>query len=141
MGVRVPPLKIKTLLESNPLKSTILVRRLAVVNPGSEESRMRLGPFLESYRVGSYRNIVSMYWKQRLVMYCTPAVYCTVNVLYMVVSYRALHVYIVSDVYCYHECDYDCCHYVTIDTFHFTDSKPAGCPLSFMGEIGVSQPK
>ena len=30
MDMRIPPLKIKILLESNPLKSRILVRRLAV---------------------------------------------------------------------------------------------------------------
>ena len=30
MGLGIPPLKIKILLESNPLKSRILVRRLAV---------------------------------------------------------------------------------------------------------------
>ena len=31
MGLGIPPLKIKILLQSNPLKSRILVRRLAVV--------------------------------------------------------------------------------------------------------------
>ena len=30
MDMRIPPLKIKILLESNPLKPRILVRRLAV---------------------------------------------------------------------------------------------------------------
>ena len=31
MGMRIPPLKLKIMLESNPLKSTTLVRRLAVI--------------------------------------------------------------------------------------------------------------
>ena len=31
MDIRIPPLKTKIMLESNPLKSRILVRRLAVV--------------------------------------------------------------------------------------------------------------
>ena len=31
MGLRIPPLRIKILLESKPLKSSILVRRLAIV--------------------------------------------------------------------------------------------------------------
>ena len=31
MGLGIPPLNIKIMLESNPLKSTILVRRLAVL--------------------------------------------------------------------------------------------------------------
>ena len=30
MGLGIPPLRIKMMLESNPLKSTMLVRRLAV---------------------------------------------------------------------------------------------------------------
>ena len=30
MDMRIPPLKIEILLESNPLKSRILVRRLAI---------------------------------------------------------------------------------------------------------------
>ena len=33
MDMRIPPLKIKFLLESDPLKSRILVRRLAVLAP------------------------------------------------------------------------------------------------------------
>ena len=33
MDMRIPPLKIKILLGSNPLKSRILVRRLAVDGP------------------------------------------------------------------------------------------------------------
>ena len=32
MGLKIPPLTVKILLESNPLKSIILVRRLAVDN-------------------------------------------------------------------------------------------------------------
>ena len=31
MGLGIPPLRIKIMLESNPLKSIMLVRRLAVV--------------------------------------------------------------------------------------------------------------
>ena len=30
MGMRIPPLKLKIMLESSPLKSRVLVRRLAV---------------------------------------------------------------------------------------------------------------
>ena len=35
MDIRIPPLKTKIMLESNPLKSRILVRRLAVVQDGA----------------------------------------------------------------------------------------------------------
>ena len=34
MDMRIPPLKFNTMLESNPLKSIILVRRLAVCLQG-----------------------------------------------------------------------------------------------------------
>ena len=34
MDMRIPPLMIKVILESNPLKSRILGRRLAAANPG-----------------------------------------------------------------------------------------------------------
>ena len=34
MDMRIPPLRIKIMLESNPLKSIMLVRRLAVTNAG-----------------------------------------------------------------------------------------------------------
>ena len=34
MDMRIPPLKIKIMLESNPLKSRILVQRLAVLPRG-----------------------------------------------------------------------------------------------------------
>ena len=39
MDMRIPPLKIKIMLESNPLKSRILVRRLAVSKQGQTSSR------------------------------------------------------------------------------------------------------
>ena len=45
MGLRIPPLQFKIMLESNPLKSRILVRRLAVIavhswqNPGAGRLR------------------------------------------------------------------------------------------------------
>ena len=39
MDMRVPPLSIKTLLESDPLKSRIFVQRLAVALRGSEPRR------------------------------------------------------------------------------------------------------
>ena len=41
MDVRIPPLIIKIMLESNPLKSRILVRRLAVRARGMTKSIMR----------------------------------------------------------------------------------------------------
>ena len=37
MGLGIPPLKIEILLESNPLKSRILVRRLAVQRVTNDE--------------------------------------------------------------------------------------------------------
>ena len=37
MGMITPPLKIKIMLESNPLKSRILVRRLAGCSPDAGE--------------------------------------------------------------------------------------------------------
>ena len=40
MGLGIPPLKIKNLLESNPLKSIILVLRLAVFG-GHRIGRLR----------------------------------------------------------------------------------------------------
>ena len=36
MDMRIPPLTLKILLESDPLTSRILVRRLAVASPGRE---------------------------------------------------------------------------------------------------------
>ena len=39
MCLRIPPLKFKIMLESNPLKSTMLVRRLAVPGPAFQEVR------------------------------------------------------------------------------------------------------
>ena len=37
MGLEIPPSNINTMLESNPLKSIMLVRRLAVVATTHEE--------------------------------------------------------------------------------------------------------
>ena len=37
MDIRIPPLKIKKMLESNPLKSTMLVGRLGVVQEGKDK--------------------------------------------------------------------------------------------------------
>ena len=39
MGMRIPPLKIQIMLESNRLKSRILVRRLAVDSAKSQSTR------------------------------------------------------------------------------------------------------
>ena len=39
MGLRIPPLRIMTMLESNPLKSTMLVGRLGVSAPRVESKR------------------------------------------------------------------------------------------------------
>ena len=44
MDMRIPPLRIKILLESNPLKSIILVRRLAV----AEERRGVIRTYVRS---------------------------------------------------------------------------------------------
>ena len=39
MDMRIPPLRIKSVLEPNPLKSIMLVRRLAVVGEGRGNNR------------------------------------------------------------------------------------------------------
>ena len=41
MDTRIPPLRIKIVLESNPLKSIMLVGRLAVVASGPAAARCR----------------------------------------------------------------------------------------------------
>ena len=45
MDMRIQPLKFKILLESNPLKSKILVRRLAVRGGDAREIGVALGEF------------------------------------------------------------------------------------------------
>ena len=42
MDMRIPPLKIKIMLESNPLKSRIVVRRLAVLAPSAHGTERRV---------------------------------------------------------------------------------------------------
>ena len=55
MGLGIRPLKIKIVLESSPLKSTMLVGRLAVqpfADHSSEELESRLGPLPEAIADG-----------------------------------------------------------------------------------------
>ena len=40
MDMRIPPLRIKIMLESNPLKSIVLVRRLAVFEIPPREKKL-----------------------------------------------------------------------------------------------------
>ena len=53
MDMRIPPLKLKILLESNPLKSRILVERLAVLQEGESCARdRRVAPSASEREVG-----------------------------------------------------------------------------------------
>ena len=52
MGLGIPPLEIKTMLEANPLKSRILVRRLAVSAPWRSIQRDTFGAPWERLRLG-----------------------------------------------------------------------------------------
>ena len=58
MDMRIPPRKNKILLESNPLKSRILVRRLAVVEPLGEPPCTGVGPQTAKPRTCSSRALV-----------------------------------------------------------------------------------
>ena len=68
-GLGVPPLKIKTMLELNPLKSRILVQRLAVLRPAGRGQRVEAA---RSDEVGKARATLKFKDNKELIFGHTP---------------------------------------------------------------------